>query len=287
MNIKQKIIIKIINTFKKLIDNRFFKKYIYLSFKSDKFILCGNKEYFVVNSSDHAIGKELFIKSEFGFENMTKAFNILKQNYKTISNYTLLDIGANIGSISIPSVKRKFLKEAIAVEPNPESYRLLCSNIFLNNLNNSVIPKQICLGEKKSKVFLILSSKNHGDNRISYSRNKNKNSIKLSSVTLDFFTQSYNKKFIIKVDAQGSESLILKHGQKTLSRKPPLILEFDKNIMKEGDFLKIVECLTKSKYNSIYDLGLIKPFKIKFSEKNIFLIWNNLSKNSITDLLFI
>lgn len=153
MNIKQKIIIKIINTFKKLIDNRFFKKYIYLSFKSNKFILCGNKEYFVVNSSDHSIGKELFIKSEFGFDSIIKAFKIIKQNYKTISNYTLLDIGANIGSISIPSVKRKFLKEAIAVEPNPESYQLLNANVFINKLNNRIKTVKTCIGERERKKY--------------------------------------------------------------------------------------------------------------------------------------
>lgn len=288
MKIKTKIIICIFKIIKKIINNRFFKKYIYLSIEPNKFVLCNNKEYFLVNSSDHAIGKDTFVKGEFEFESMVKAYKIIKKKYKTLNNFTLLDIGSNIGSMCIPSITRNFVKDAVAIEPNPQSYQLLCSNIHLNNLSKKIITKQIGIGKLQKNLYLILNKVNHGDNKVSSKKIKNKKFVKINSITLDRLTENLNKKLIIKVDVQGSEALVLKYGKNTLSKKPPLILEFDPNLFTDKNIIEIENILKQSKYNFFYDLNNTISEKIKFNHNNyIFKCKNLKNSKSLTDLLFI
>ena len=287
MKIKEKIIINIFKIIRKITDFRFFKKYSYLSANPNKFLLCSNQEYFVVNSSDHAVGKDTYVKGEFEFNSMAKAYKIIKE-YKKLNTFTLLDIGSNIGSMCIPSITRNYIKKAIAVEPNPESYRLLCSNINLNNLNKKIITKKLCIGEFKKNLYLILNNVNHGDNKISYTKIKNKKFVKVNSITLDSLTNNFNEKFIIKIDVQGSELLVLKYGKKTLSKKPPLILEFDTKLALDKNIIEIGKILKQAKYSFFYDLNVAFPQKINFTEENYLLKFKKLKKSkSNTDLLFI
>jgi len=287
MKIKEKIIINIFKIIRKITDFRFFKKYSYLSANPNKFLLCGNQEYFIVNSSDHAVGKDTYVKGEFEFNSMAKAYKIIKK-YKKLNTCTLLDIGSNIGSMCIPSITRNYIKKAIAVEPNPESYRLLCSNINLNNLNEKITTKKLCIGEFKKNLYLILNSKNHGDNKISRTKIKNKKFVKVNSITLDSLTNNFNEKFIIKIDVQGSEFLVLKYGKRTLYKKPPLILEFDLNLALDKNIIEIGKILKQAKYSFFYDLNDTFPQKINFTEENYFLKFKKLKNSkSLTDLLFI
>lgn len=288
MKIKEKIIINIFKIIRRITDFRFFKKYSYLSTNPNKFLLCSDQEYFIVNSSDHAVGKDTYVKGEFEFNAMmVKAYKIIKK-YKKLNSYTLLDIGSNIGSVCIPSITRNYIKKAIAVEPNPESYRLLCSNINLNNLNEKITTKKLCIGEFKKNLYLLLNNKNHGDNKISYTKVKNKKFVKVNSITLDSLTNNFNEKFIIKIDVQGSELLVLKYGKKTLSKKPPLILEFDTKLALDKNIIEIGKILKQAKYSFFYDLNVAFPQKINFTEENYLLKFKKLKKSkSNTDLLFI
>jgi len=287
MKIKEKIIINIFRIIRKVTDFRFFRKYSYLSANPNKFLLCSNKEYFIVNSQDHAIGKDTYVKGEFEFNRISKAYKIIKK-YKKLNKYTLLDIGSNIGSVCIPSITRNYIKKAIAIEPNPESYRLLCSNINLNNLNEQITTKKLCIGEFKKNLYLILNNENHGDNKISYTKIKNKKFVKVNSITLDSLTNNIDKKFIIKIDVQGSEFLVLKYGKKTLSKKPPLILEFDLNLALENNIIEIGKILKQAKYSFFYDLNDAFSQKINFTDENYLLKCKKLKNSkSLTDLLFI
>ena len=79
----------------------------------------------------------------------------------------MIDVGANIGSITIPSLKENFFENALVFEPNPESLRLLKSNILINNLENKVNIKELALSDKKTFKTLHADLKlNRGDNKL-------------------------------------------------------------------------------------------------------------------------
>ena len=101
--------------------------------KGDYFFWEKDKIALILHRNE-TISNSIFIDDEFEFSKFLKAINILKKKYTT-----LIDIGANIGSISIPALKKNRFKNAMLFEPDPESLRLLKSNILINNLSNKII----------------------------------------------------------------------------------------------------------------------------------------------------
>ena len=76
--------------------------------------------------------KKLFIDYNFDFKIIKKALKFLDKNHE---RKTLLNVGANIGSICIKSVKEKLFNSAIVFEPAKKHFRLLVANIYLNDFH--------------------------------------------------------------------------------------------------------------------------------------------------------
>ena len=133
----------------------------------NKLLIVNNyfNEKFVIFSYDDVISKELYINGEFDLKKLEKTIEYFYNQGNPIEN--LFDIGANIGVISIPAVNRGLIKKAFAVEPEPQNYTLLKTNIILNNLEDKVIPYNYALSDTDDKIInMELSSDNSGDHRI-------------------------------------------------------------------------------------------------------------------------
>ena len=88
----------------------------------------------------------------------------MKSDYQITKLY---DIGANIGVTCIPAVNRGLVKRAIAVEPEPENFKLLKLNIILNNLEDKIETLNYALSSESDKFLnLEISNDNSGDHRI-------------------------------------------------------------------------------------------------------------------------
>src|SRR6185312_11000984 len=126
----------------------------------------GSEKYFVLNS-DKAISRLLFIKGSFDFDKVEKAISVMSAVDKAFKLETLIDVGANIGTVCIPTVKRGLAANAIAIEPEPLNYRVLVANIFLNDLADRIKTYNLALGPKDNQTLeLELSAGHSGDHRI-------------------------------------------------------------------------------------------------------------------------
>ena len=124
-------------------------------------------EKFVVINSDKAISKMLFVNGSFDFEKVEKAISIVRSQDNNFRLEMLIDVGANIGTVCIPAIKRGLATRAIAIEPEPLNYRVLVANIYLNDLADKIVTHNLALGcENNQIVELELSSSNSGDHRI-------------------------------------------------------------------------------------------------------------------------
>lgn len=197
---------------------------------------------FTVFCADSVIGKSLYCYREYERDLYRKVFQLL-YNLKVIDSRgegTLLDIGANIGITSISIIHDKFLKKAIAIEPDQKNFSLLLRNVRDNNLKNSVICSPYAVSDKKGKFYLELNETNFGDHRlrknplnvsvIEKRGDLNHRVILVEAKPLDRLINSFPKDFVEKVrliwiDVQGHEGYVFKGGRNVFSKNIPVVAE--------------------------------------------------------------
>ena len=223
----------------------------------------------------------LFGTSENKIKNLKKIFDL---NQKII----ILDIGANIGSVSLPLAKMFNKSRIFAIEPTNFAFNKLVKNLNLNqNLKKNISLNQLFFS-KKNKPEKVWSSWN-------LHKKKNKHKIHLGSlnivkkksyISLDNFIKvnKINKINFIKLDVDGHELDVLKSGENFLKNNKPIIFieiapylypEFGYNC---SELLNYIKKLNYSFYD--HDLNKIKNIanytkKITFGgSENFFLIKN-------------
>ncbi len=265
---------------------------IYKAHEKNKFLLkVQENENFIVYCKELA-SKEIFVNGSCDFLKFEKTVSIIKK-FNELN--TLVNVGANIGGISIPALTRKFFKEAILIEPEQLNFRILMVNIYLNELEKRVTAHNIALTDKNnSQCRLVLNNvRNFGDHRIANgpieSDTLNEKSISVvKGETLDKIAPNLKREnSLIFMDAQGHEGFILRGAKQNIKKKIPIVLEFTPRWIKENgsyDYFKLLLC-----YSVVYDLSEIKPTPVEFNEvilKNLFEKYIQ-SENLYTDLLFV
>ena len=176
----------------------------------------------------------------------------------------IVDIGANIGYLSLPLLK--FIKNSnvLSIEPTIFAFKKLKKNVNLNpDLKKRSYLINYFISHKKKKVNSVYSSWN-------YSQNSNKHKVHLGSlkksskkiISLDKLIQRINKKIsFIKIDVDGHELEVLKSGTKVIKKDLPIIyIEFAPYLHKEFGYstIKLIEFIENKIGYKIYNEDLKK-----------------------------
>lgn len=144
----------------------------------------------------------------------------------------LLDVGASLGTWTIPIARARPLGEVIAFEPRRESFYQLCGNIFLNNLEN-VVAHEVALGGRDPdrtsawpRAWLYQpDAKSVGGTTLVPRRLAPESDLMPQSScevrTLDGYGRKHVE--IIKIDVEGYELEVLRGATETLARWHPII----------------------------------------------------------------
>jgi len=254
------------------------KKYIKLKYKigGSKYInvIVGEKDFTKWNS------KFIF----FGFENdfiirymknkkylHDKPVTIFGWNILEIDNGIFFDVGANIGTISIPL--SKISPFVYSFEPQKELCKILQKNCIENDVKNIKI-NNVAVGHKNKKTELnneiidydkITKIDYNTTNSMNYGAlSLGKGGEKVKMITLDYYVKKNKIKDIklIKVDAEGAEPIIFFGARKMINKfRPAIIFEklpnlpnFIKKITKEVNDFDIITYCNKIGYKYIVEL---------------------------------
>ncbi len=136
-------------------------------------------------------------------------------------NSIILDIGANIGTWSIPLAIKN--RKIYSFEPYDSSFYSLCGNIFLNNKEHIIYPYHSALTNdvnKKTTMYLSETINIGGCKLIETNDNNNKLN-RYNLITLD--SLKLEKINFIKIDVEGQELNVIKGGVKTIIKNKPII----------------------------------------------------------------
>lgn len=176
----------------------------------------------IVDPEDYGVGVELRNKGRYG-ENELR--NI--KNYSSRESSILL-IGAHIGSLVIPLAKS--CHKIVAIEANPDTFKLLQLNLILNSVKNCD-SFNIAANDKSEKLQFLLSRANSGGSKrkpkiddYMYSYD-NPVETTVDAVALDDFLGEQIFDIII-MDIEGSEYFALKGMPQILAKTEALVMEF-------------------------------------------------------------
>lgn len=228
---------------------------------------------------------------------ITKAFRPFLNNdfdpieVESIKKYgndgdVFIDIGANIGIMSCEMSELAGEKGVVySVEPNPFIFSDLVSIISKNTLFSNVVPIQAALGDHLHMIdFYISNSDLLGVMSSSAMNDKNSVKINVPQLTLDFLTKDFTKLNYLKIDAEGSEVLILKGGMESLKKFNPIVqIEVHGNYLPNfnstvNDLFEIMEELNYTAFNLLTGLEVSL---LEFNENTHFHVIDPITKKDL------
>jgi FkbM family methyltransferase len=189
------------------------------------------EEAFVVMTSDQVISRLLYTDGNVFLPRLYRVLQLLGPGFQL---ETLIDVGANIGIVCIPAVKRGLARKAIAIEPEPRNFRLLQANLHLNGVADRIAAHHLALGaEWEGLLRFELSPDNSGDHRVSVSTEKglyaelDRRTILVPARRLDDVVPDVDPRTsLLWMEAQGYEAPILRGAARAVQRRVPVLVEF-------------------------------------------------------------
>jgi FkbM family methyltransferase len=132
----------------------------------------------------------------------------------------VLDIGANMGYYAVKlGTKVGPGGTLIAFEPNPEVYDVCVENLKINGLTGHAKVLRLALGDRAGSATLTRSRSNMASANLLADQDADV-SFEVEVATLDACLGEAAPVDLIKLDAEGYESFILKGAAQTLARSP-------------------------------------------------------------------
>ncbi len=187
---------------------------------------------------------------------MTNHENEIMKYFIPNEGENVVDVGAHIGLYSLIAAKRVGSSgKVIAIEPDPENFRILKKNISLNQLTN-VEPLECAVYSAKEKLKLFLPELDQGRtifNTVMQDRaGMSSNFLEVEANTLDNILSEYSMHRVnyLKIDVEGAELEVLKGAVNTLSSNKDITLIIE--IHGTGIYQAIVDYLEARKLRIIY-----------------------------------
>tara|TARA_Y100000389_G_scaffold134821_1_gene132303 strand:+ start:517 stop:1461 length:945 start_codon:yes stop_codon:yes gene_type:complete len=233
----------------------------------------------LVNSRDH-IGFRSYLRNE-PFE---MAIYKLAQRIPSSGRNLIIDIGANIGTASVP-VCAKYGYELLAIEASKINLPLLASNILNNKLKAKILQYALVDELMQDYIKLFINKGNTGANSLlkewnpSIRKNKVEYIEYVPTKTLDQIVieekVDIGSVLITKIDVEGMEEAVLKGSIEFLTaNEAPILLEYRADVIKkylDTDMQGVLDIFERFDY-SIYALtgeGSIIDFNPRISYENI------------------
>jgi len=177
---------------------------------------------FIVDAADLEVGAKLRNKGEYGIDEINRISQFID------NQSSVLIVGAHIGSLAIPVAK--ICSELVAIEANPNNFKLLQINIKLNDISN-IIAHNIAASEREETIQFQLNTVNSGgskrvpvNNHYMYTYD-NPKVIDVEAHSLDNYLPNNNFDLVL-IDIEGSEYFAMQGMSNILTNTKTLIVEF-------------------------------------------------------------
>lgn len=225
----------------------------------------GNLRY-LVGTKDQFVGRTTFSRGDFDADVMGEALRIVASHLGTdpLREKVFVDVGANIGTSSVPALAVWGACSALAIEPEPENFRLLQCNMVLNDLADRMTCIRVAVAKTAGPISMELSAQNSGDHRIRVSGDKgamdegNRAVVEVPAMPLDSILHLQgvdpHDVGLLWIDTQGFEGQVLDSATNLLATGVPTITEYWPYGARRAKSLDLFHALVSKHYSTVVDV---------------------------------
>jgi FkbM family methyltransferase len=207
---------------------------------------------FVVSTADASPGRRLFgSRSRAEFKLLRRACDRIEPRG------VFVDLGANIGTTTIPALR--YFERVLAVEAEPRNATLLRTNVALNGVEDRVTVREIACSSGRGEVAFRLSAAKHGHHAVK-SAKPGSQMLSVPSVSLDELLAeeglSAGDVGLVWLDLEGHEPHALRGATSILDASIPLVVE-----IRRRNVAAVEELLT-GHYAHLVDLRAESEFPV-------------------------
>lgn len=227
---------------------------------------------YFVSTRDQSVGRVVFMGRIPDGDLFDDYLDLLgnKLGRPIVKGATCVEVGANIGTTTLPVVLRHGAQLCIALEPAPTNLTLLRANLAANGVGPDrvrVLP--VAASDGPGTVEFELSFTNSGDNRVRHHERPTANGPELYSerqrpvitvpaARLDDILAEQNVELsdvgLVWIDTQGHEGHVLAGAPRLLASAAPIIMEYWPYGLRRAAGLELVHRLMQDSGRRIIDL---------------------------------
>lgn len=168
---------------------------------------------------------------------------------------TFVDAGAYLGTATLAALRSGF-SAAVAVEPEPETVRLLRANLALNGAEQRVRVVQAALSDRTGTASLDLGPGSRGKARVIAGPDDaaRGETVEVALARLDDLGVDPAEIGLLWLDVEGHELHVLEGAPRTLAASPPLVLELYPRLLARAGPLDGLAPLLARHYTHVADL---------------------------------
>ncbi len=228
---------------------------------------------FHLSTFDGTVGRFTFEKRRpYGFETVEKTIAAMQKLDAgfSLADKVMIDIGANVGTTTIPTVRLLGAGRSLAVEAAPDNVVLLKRNVEANGLASRIAIVHAAASDSDGTAVLELAKWNSGDHRVRVGHaqagalsEQHWEVVEVPARRLDTILREQEVDVgcisFVLIDAQGHEAHIL-DGACVLRQRPvPILMEYWPYGLQRAGGLERLHAIVADNYASIFDVGAWEP----------------------------
>lgn len=220
-----------------------------------------------VSTADRTVGREVFLTGGYDAPAIARVLRILRGfGYEAFGTKTFVDVGANIGTSTLPAVLEHGFARAVAIEPDEINHVLLAQSVVANGLEQRVKTIRAALSNEEKEVLLERCLVNHGDHRLrtecqapaaEEGTATSHEIVPVPATTFDALVQqgaiSLDEVGLVWIDAEGHEGHVFQGAQSLLESNVPVVVKFRPQALEAAQGLERFERLVQTHYAWMVD----------------------------------
>jgi FkbM family methyltransferase len=224
---------------------------------------------YYVSTRDRGLSRIVFGHGSYEQDVMSHAIALAEKHVgraPLLAGRTFVDIGANIGTSTIPALTAFGAADAVAIEADAENYKLLRCNLIANDVEDRARTLHAAVSDRKGTGVLELDRGNWGDHRVRTRASATSGAFQESTrptvtVPLTRFDDivrdlpiDLDRVGIVWMDVQGHEAHVLAGASSLLGSEIPVAIEYWPYGLRRAEGLTLLHDLISDRYRIVVDI---------------------------------